>query len=199
MSFREDILKAPNLVSMTRILIAPVLFVFALLGMETWFLGALIFSGLTDVLDGILARKLDMITPLGSHLDSWGDFVIYSMMAICAWILWPEITQRELLYYSIIVFSFLLPAQMGLVKFGKFTGYHTWGVKIAVLSAFIAYILLYAEIAAWPFALASLLCALAGLEEILITLVLPEERTDVRSLVAALRIRRELRDKASTE
>ncbi len=199
MSFREDLFKLPNLVSALRILIAPLLFVFALLGLETWFLGALIFSGITDVVDGYLARKFDMITSLGSHLDSWGDFVIYSMMAICAWILWPEITQRELIYYSIMVFSFLLPAQVGLVKFGKFTGYHTWGVKIAVLSAFVAYILLYAEIAAWPFAFASLLCALAGLEEILITLVLPEERTDVRSLVAALRIRRELNEKASSE
>ncbi len=191
MSFRDDILKPPNLVSLLRILIAPVLFAFALLGMETWFLGTLIFSGITDVVDGYLARKFDMITKLGSHLDSWGDFVIYSTMAICAWIIWPEITQRELLYYAIMVFSFLLPAQVGLVKFGKFTGYHTWTVKIAVLTAFIAYILLYAEIAAWPFALASILCAIAGLEEILMTLVLPRERTDVRSLVAAIRIRRE--------
>lgn len=191
MSFRDDILKPPNLVSLLRILIAPVLFAFALLGMETWFLGTLIFSGITDVVDGYLARRFDMITKLGSHLDSWGDFVIYSTMAICAWIIWPEITQRELLYYAIMVFSFLLPAQVGLVKFGKFTGYHTWTVKIAVLTAFIAYILLYAEIAAWPFALASILCAIAGLEEILMTLVLPRERTDVRSLVAAIRIRRE--------
>ncbi len=192
MSFRKDILKPPNLVSMIRILIAPVLFALALLGMENWFLGLLLFSGFTDVFDGYLARRFDMITKLGSHLDSWGDFAIYSTMAICAWIIWPEITQRELLYYAIMVFSFLLPAQVGLVKFGKFTGYHTWTVKVAVLSGFIAYILLYAEIAAWPFALASILCAIAGLEEILMTLVLPKERTDVRSLVAAIRIRREL-------
>ena len=157
MSFKKDILTLPNLVSSIRVLMAPVLFVLALLGMEYWFLGVLIFSALTDVLDGYLARKLQMITPLGAHLDSWGDFTIYSTMAICAWILWPEITQRELPYYALILFSFLLPTLVGLVKFGKLTGYHTWSVKLAVFVTFVSYIALYAEIASWPFMLASFL------------------------------------------
>jgi CDP-diacylglycerol--glycerol-3-phosphate 3-phosphatidyltransferase len=190
MSFKQDIFKAPNLVSMIRILIAPILFVFAFQGMENWFLGALLFSGFTDVVDGFLARKFKMITPLGAHLDSWGDFTIYSTMAACAWILWPEITQRELLYYALILFSFLLPALVGLVKFGKLTGYHTWAVKVAVLATFVGYVALYAELASWPFVLASILCVIAGTEEILITFILHEERTDVRSVRAAWKIRK---------
>ena len=195
MSFRDDLLKPPNLVSATRILIAPLLFVLAFLGLERWFLGALIFSGLTDVLDGYLARRLGMATPLGARLDSWGDFVIYGTMAACAWILWPEITQRELLYYAIILFSLLLPTQVGLVKFGKVSGYHTWTVKVAVFATFVGYIALYSGLAAWPFQLASLLSLIAGIEEILITLVLREARTDVRSLAAALRLRNEKEEK----
>lgn len=190
MSFKQDIFKAPNLVSSIRILIAPVLFVFAFQGMEYWFLGALLFSGFTDVVDGFLARKFNMITPLGAHLDSWGDFTIYSTMAACAWILWPEITQRELLYYALILFSFLLPALVGLIKFGKLTGYHTWTVKVAVLATFVGYVALYADLASWPFMLASVLCVIAGTEEILITFILPEERTDVRSLRSALQIKK---------
>jgi cardiolipin synthase len=58
-------------------------------------------------------------------------------------------------------------------------------VKIAVLVTFAGYIALYAGIAQWPFVLASGLCVIAGVEEILITLVLRRERTDVRSLWAA--------------
>ncbi len=189
MSFRQDLMKPPNLVSSLRILIAPVLLLLAILGLENWFLAALIFSGLTDVLDGYLARRLNMVTSLGARLDSWGDFIIYSTMAACAWILWPEITQRELLYYSIILFSLLLPTLIGLVKFGRFSGYHTWSVKVAVFATFVGYIALYAGFAAWPFQLASLLSLIAGVEEVLITLVLREARTDVRSLFAALKIR----------
>jgi len=185
MSFRQELFGLPNLVSATRILIAPLLFAFAIQQMEAWFLGALIFSGLTDVIDGFLARRLKLTSALGAHLDSWGDFVIYVSMAACAWILWPQLTAEVLFHYTLILISILLPAGIGLVKFGKLTGYHTWSVKIAVLVTFAGYILLYAGIAAWPFVLASWLCVIAGAEEILITLVLRRERTDVRSLWAA--------------
>jgi len=185
MSFRQELFGLPNLISATRILIAPLLFAFAIQQMEAWFLGALIFSGLTDVIDGFLARRLKLTSALGAHLDSWGDFIIYLTMAVCAWILWPELTTEVLFHYTLILFSILLPAGIGLVKFGRLTGYHTWSVKLAVLVTFAGYILLYAGIAAWPFVLASWLCVIAGAEEILITLVLRRERTDVRSLWAA--------------
>ena len=194
MDFKRDIVKLPNLVSLLRIAIAPLLFGFAFLGLEYWFLGALLFSGFTDVADGFIARRFNQITSLGSHLDSIGDFTIYGTMAICAWILWPEITRRELVYYALILFSFLLPALVGLIKFGRFTGYHTWSVKLAVFVTFFGYVALYADIAAWPFMLASLLCVYAGVEEILMTLVLPEERTDVRSIVSAWRLAKKTRD-----
>ena len=191
MSIRQEIRQLPNLVSLLRILIAPLLFVFAFLQMEYWFLGALIFSGLTDVVDGFLARKMNQITSLGARLDSWGDFTIYSTMAICAWILWPDVTEAELVHYAMILFSLLLPAWIGLVKFGKITGYHTWSVKVAVLSTFVGYISLYTGLADWPFALAAWLSVIAGGEEILITLLLRHERTDVRSVFAAWRLRRQ--------
>jgi CDP-diacylglycerol--glycerol-3-phosphate 3-phosphatidyltransferase len=189
MTFGQQVLQPPNLVSALRILIAPILFALALLDLETWFLALLVFSALTDLADGMLARRLKMITPLGAHLDSIGDFAIYSTMAICAWILWPEITRRELLFYTMILCSFVLPAVVALIRFGKLTGYHTWAVKLAVAVTFIAYIALYADIANWPFVLASILCVIAGSEEILITLTLREERTDVRSIFSAIKDR----------
>jgi CDP-diacylglycerol--glycerol-3-phosphate 3-phosphatidyltransferase len=82
-----------------------------------------------------------------------------------------------------------LPAWVGLVKFGRLTGYHTWSVKIAVVATFAGYVALYTGIASWPFVLASWLCLFAGAEEILITLVLRRERTDLRSLRVAWRLR----------
>ena len=182
MDNRQDFYKLPNLVSSVRILIAPLMFYFAFQKMETWFLATLLFSGFTDVLDGFLARSLNQITTLGSHLDSWGDFVIYSTMAICAWIIWPDIVKQEILYFALILFSFLLPAWFGLVKFGHPTSYHTWSVKLAVFATFVGYILLFSNYASWPLKFASYLCVYAGIEEILITLVMRRERVDVRSI-----------------
>lgn len=165
---------------------APLMLYLALQKMEFWFIAALLFSGFTDVLDGFLARKLKQITRLGSHLDSLGDFAIYSTMAAGAWIIWPDIAQQEIFYFTLILFSFLLPVWVGLIKFGRLTGYHTWSVKLAVFVTFIGYVTLFSGLASWPFKLASYLCVYAGLEEILITIVMRRERVDVRSIWAAL-------------
>jgi len=180
----------PNLVSFLRILLAPVLFYFALTQQHYWFIGTLLFAEFTDVLDGYLARKLKQITRMGSHLDSWGDFIIYSTIAICAWILWPEITLREFNYFIIIVISFTLPTVIGFIKFRRFTSYHTWSVKIAVAVTIIGYILLFTGLADWPFRIAAFFCLYSAIEEIAITLLSEHEHVDVRSLFQILKQRR---------
>ncbi len=177
----------PNLVSSIRVGLAPVLVYFAINKMEAWFLGVLLFSGFTDILDGFLARTLNQITALGAHLDSWGDFAIYSTMAICAWILWPDIVEREMLYFAMIIASFSIPIAIGLIKFRGLTSYHTWSVKVAVAVTFTGYVLLFAELAQWPFVLASLACVYAGIEQILITLTMNRERVNVSSIWAAMK------------
>lgn len=186
---KNQIVNAPNLVSLLRILVAPVLFYFALNQQPLWFIAAVLFAEFTDVLDGFLARTLKQITPLGSHLDSWGDFVIYSTMAICAWILWPDILQREIVYFSIIVLSFTLPALIGFIKFHTFTSYHTWSVKLAVVLVVISYILLFTGLLDWPFRVAAFFCLYAAIEEIAITLLIRKEHTDVRSIFQAMQYR----------
>lgn len=190
---KEQIVNLPNLVSLIRILMAPVLLYFAVMQQPNWFMGTLLFAVFTDVLDGFLARTLKQITTMGSHLDSWGDFVIYSTMAVCAWILWPDILQRELLYFSLIVLSFTLPAVVGYIKFQRFTSYHTWSVKLAVFITVVSYVLLFTGLLDWPFRVAAAFCLYAGIEEIAITLLVQRQYVDVRSLWQALKYNRENR------
>ena len=190
---KEQIVNLPNAVSFIRILMAPVLFYLAFAQQPYWFIGVLLFAEFTDVLDGFLARTLNQITKMGSHLDSWGDFVIYTTIAICAWILWPDIAQREIVYFVIIVLSFTLPALVGVIKFHAFTSYHTWSVKLAVVVTVIGYILLFTGLLDWPFRLAALLCLYAAIEEIMITLLIHHEHVDVRTVWQALRYHRENR------
>ncbi len=187
---KEKIVNIPNLVSFFRILLAPVLLYLALIQQPGWFIAVLLFAEFTDVLDGFLARRLNQITRMGSHLDSWGDFIIYSTIAFCAWLLWPEVLQRELLYVGVIVFSFTVPALWGLIKFHRFTSYHTWSVKVAVLVTVISYILVFSGIFEWPLRVAALFCLYAAMEEIAITLVIRHEHVDVRSIWQAMKYRR---------
>lgn len=188
-SINGKLINLPNFISIIRILMAPVLFYFALTQQPFWFLCVLIFTAFTDVLDGFVARSLHQITALGAHLDSWGDFIIYSTSAICAWILWPEIVLREWYYCLMIVLSFTLPVVVGLIKFHTLTSYHTWSVKLAVAATVIGYFLLFSELLDWPFKLAAMLCLYAAAEEIAITLLLRNERTDIRTVWKAIKLR----------
>jgi len=190
---KEQIVNLPNLVSLIRILMAPVLIYFAVTQQPNWFMGILLFAVFTDVLDGFLARTLNQITTMGSHLDSWGDFVIYSTMALCAWLLWPDILQREMVYFIIIVLSFTLPALVGYSKFRMFTSYHTWSVKLAVFITVVSYVLLFTGLLDWPFRVAAVFCLYAAIEEIAITLLIHHEHVDVRTVWQALKYNRENR------
>ena len=177
------LLTPPNLVSLLRLLMAPLLLWLALQQKAQLYLLAVVFTIFTDVLDGFLARTLHQITQLGSQLDSWGDFLIYTTLAVCTWLLWPELVRHYWPAWAAIIASFTLPTLIGLLKFGSITSYHTWLVKIAVASTIISYLLLCTDLLLWPIWLAAGLCVLAATEEIAITLTLRHKRSDIRSVL----------------
>lgn len=195
----REIVNWPNLVSFIRILLAPVLLMLALNQQPVWFMLVLVFSEFTDVLDGFLARRLNQITALGSHLDSWGDFLIYSVLAVSAWVMWPDIVRREAVYFVLIVVSFTLPVIIGLIKFGNLTSYHTWGVRLAVASTVIAYILLFMQWLDWPIRVAAVFCVLAAIEQIAITLVMAQQHEDVRTIWQAMKFKRLQKNQDTTQ
>ncbi|MBL8497561.1 CDP-alcohol phosphatidyltransferase family protein [Nitrosomonas sp. JL21] len=185
----HQIVNLPNFISLIRICLAPLLFYFALTQQPDWFIIVLVGAIFTDVLDGFLARILNQITSIGSRLDSWGDFIIYSTMAICAWILWPDILLRKLPYFIVITLSFTLPVLVGFIKFHTVISYHTWSVKIAVVITVLGYILLFTGLVDWPFRLAAAFCVYAAIEEIAITLLSQHQLVDVRTVWQALKFR----------
>ncbi len=182
-----EIYNWPNFVSAIRILMAPILIVLAVNQQPDWYIGVLIFTVFTDVLDGFLARTLNQITEMGARLDSWGDFIVYSTMALCAWLLWPEIVKQEEIYFLSIIASFTLPVIVGIVKFKSLTSYHTWSVKVAVAVTIISYILLFGGWFDWPFKVAAIICMIAAIEETMITLLMHHQHVDVRTVWQALK------------
>ncbi|MGZ4982316.1 MAG: CDP-alcohol phosphatidyltransferase family protein [Methylobacter sp.] len=175
-------LTLPNLLTGFRFVAAPVLLWLAWNGHGIAFMGLLAIAFLTDLLDGIAARLTGQVTPFGATLDSWADVITYLTIALCCWWLWPEVVSRELFYVGLIVASCLLPALAGILKFGRFTSYHTWGVKIAAASMGLTLYILFLNGSAWPFRIAAIICILAAIEEIVITLLLPEPESNLRSV-----------------
>ncbi|MDD1622744.1 MAG: CDP-alcohol phosphatidyltransferase family protein [Methylococcaceae bacterium] len=165
-----------------RFVAAPGLLWLAWLGYPLAFMGLLAIVFLSDLLDGMAARWTGQVSQFGATLDSWADVITYLTIAVCCWWLWPDVFQREWLYVEMVVASVLLPAIVGFGKFGCFTSYHTWAVKFAAASMGLTLYILFFGGPAWPFRIAAVLCLLAALEEIVITLLLTKPESDVRSL-----------------
>lgn len=178
----NELLTLPNMLTCFRFVAAPPLLWLAWNGYGNEFLWLLAFTFLTDILDGFAARLLNQESELGAFLDSAGDLVIYTIMAISIWWLWPEIVHRELIVIILATLSFITPPLIGMIKFHAFTSYHTWLVKVAVVSIGLAFFILFIFDIAWPFQIATIICVLAAIEEIAITLYLTEIRSDIRSL-----------------
>jgi CDP-diacylglycerol--glycerol-3-phosphate 3-phosphatidyltransferase len=82
----QDVLNIPNLLTMARVVMIPVFLWF--LDKETpkdGFIAAMIFTAaaITDMLDGYLARKLNVVSVLGKFLDPLADKLI--VMASLVW------------------------------------------------------------------------------------------------------------------
>ena len=70
--------KIPNLISLARLLMIPVVFWYVLVDLYLFATLLIIAIAISDLLDGFLARYLNAVTELGSYLDAVADkaFVI---------------------------------------------------------------------------------------------------------------------------
>ena len=75
-SLRQDALNLPNLLTFGRVFAIPIVILLLDRGTpEDCVLAALVYSGaaLTDLLDGYLARKMNVVSVLGKFLDPLAD------------------------------------------------------------------------------------------------------------------------------
>lgn len=83
MCLREDCFTAPNLISMFRIiLIFPCIYLLYH-NNYIWTAILLFISGLSDMLDGIIARNFNQVTKLGQILDPIADKLTLSSVIFC--------------------------------------------------------------------------------------------------------------------
>ena len=82
----------PNMLSVLRLLLIPVFgYVYLIQGNSLLAAGILFLSGMTDVLDGYIARKYNMQTYAGVILDPLADKLTQAFVGICVMIRYPQI------------------------------------------------------------------------------------------------------------
>jgi len=98
----RQILTAPNQLTLLRMIFLPFIVINVVKHDFKWALALFVLAGLSDGLDGLLARTLHQQTVLGQYLDPIADKLLMSTMFLVL-----SIEQRALVpwKYTIIVFS----------------------------------------------------------------------------------------------
>lgn len=186
-SLAEARLHAANALSAARIACAPLGLVLAWRGATAAFVAVFALALLTDVLDGIVARRFQLVSESGARLDQWGDFALWASLPLAAWWLWPATLAREAWFVALAFACMLLPTAIAYCKYRAVPGYHTWSVKIGAIAMGVAAPLLLLFDVAWPFRAAALFQVVCAIDELGITLLSPVCRNDVGSVLHVLR------------
>ena len=109
----------PNLITISRLLLTP--YIVWLLLIESYFLGFIFFllSGISDALDGFLAKRFNQKTLLGSYLDPIADkFLIVSAIVLLGyngyvpiWLI-IIIVSRDIAIFGAVIISWMLGANL---------------------------------------------------------------------------------------
>ena len=109
-NWKKDILNIPNLLSLFRLTLIPVYVYIYLNARENWEYclagGILALSCMTDMVDGRIARKFNMITPLGKLLDPVADKFTQLILVICLSLRYPMMRPVLILFLAKEFFQF---------------------------------------------------------------------------------------------
>ena len=133
----------PNGLSALRLLLFPAFAWLFLTGRVIGAVAVLVLSGLSDLFDGLIARRLGQITDLGKMLDPLADKLTQGVVACCLAythpVLWP------ILILFIVKECSMLAGGMFLLKKGKRPCAARWYGKVATTLFYFTFIYLVAS------------------------------------------------------
>lgn len=170
-------------ISLYRIISWPFIILVLVLEEKNVFAWLLLISFVSDIVDGILARKLRIISDRGAKLDSIGDFLTL-VAAVAGFIYFePAFIADHLFIISVAIGLYLLQMLLAFIKYGRLSSFHTLMAKITfvVLGVFLLTVFFFG-VQEWLFYIGIGLSILEVIEEIFITLWLSQWKTNVRGL-----------------
>ena len=184
----------PYLLIATRFCLAPIILLLAYFkGEQSRFLilSLMYFGLLTDIFDGIIARKVGVSSEKLRRLDSQTDLIFWLSLGFASYFLNAELIKNEWKGVALIFVMEALCYIISWLKFGKETCTHAFLSKMWGLSLLIAFTYLIGfQQAGWTFYLTVILGFISHIDVILIILILPKWQYDVPSSYHAWRIRK---------
>lgn len=179
----ENVVNVPNLISLYRLLVSPVILYLALTGQEKWFAILLVISLISDILDGNIARIWNLQTNFGAALDNLADVCTFALALLGIFLFkWEAIEPHAWLLY-LFLGVFVLSYFVGFYRFKKIPGLHLFSaVAAGYLQGFFFFVLFVWGFYPWLYYLSVGWGVLAYIEKILVLLVLDDIRIGVRGL-----------------
>lgn len=178
----------PNLLCYARLALVPAVLALALLGLTFWTGIALLAGGLTDVLDGAIARRWKAVTPYGSRLDSIADTLMEISAGAAFIILRPDIFTAHQLILGAWIAIEVAWTVLGWIKFRRIANLHLYLTKGGGVFAysFIVYTFVFGYSEAFFYAAAGVLIA-ASLECLLMVMFAGSVDEHMKSIYHAYR------------
>jgi cardiolipin synthase len=129
----KGLMTIPNLISAFRLLLIPVLWIFAFRDMPIVVAVGLLIAAMSDTLDGVLARRLGQESKFGSKLDSLADNFLKPSIIIWLLMLEPELLSDHPYELLAAIILYAASITVGLVKFKRFGNLHLYSGKIGSL------------------------------------------------------------------
>ena len=127
----------PNMITVSRIFISVLLIFF--INHTAIFILIYLLCGITDILDGYIARKTNTKSMLGAKLDSVADMFMFGMVVCIIQILGKEKGLSELYPFIALVAVIRIASLLFAVfKYHSFVMLHTWGNKLTGIFAFLS-------------------------------------------------------------
>ncbi len=119
--------------SFYRIVVSPLLVIFIWFDLRLYFTWFLLISFCTDMIDGYLARKLNLISPRGSQLDSVGDQITLVVGIIGIYRFEAEFVKANLVLILIVFMPYFIQMVYAYLKYGRATSFHTYLAKLSAI------------------------------------------------------------------
>lgn len=181
----------PVFLVILRFCLGPMVFWMAHQGLpRPWVFAAVAVASLSDLFDGIIARRLAVATERLRVADSWVDTWYYAWIAVTVWQLHPDVVWAYRFPLLSVLGMQLLCWAIDLLKYRRFATYHAYTAKAWGFALFFATAALLAFDQVGPTLwLAVVMGWVSLIEGIAITLVLPNRTHEVLSVWHALRLR----------
>ncbi|TGO27743.1 hypothetical protein BPAE_0037g00260 [Botrytis paeoniae] len=79
----ENIYTVPNILTFSRLIAAPVCGYLVLHDQHAWAVGLFAYAGITDLVDGWIARKWNLQTVVGTVIDPMADKTLMTILTVC--------------------------------------------------------------------------------------------------------------------